>query len=171
VDRDGNIKFVNEGALSLFGCTREEFMAERILFTAAEAGTEIRIPRKGSEVLGEMRVMEFEWEGERAQMVTIRDITRQRDMEMQLLTADRLVSLGTLAAGVAHEINNPLAAVIGNLGMALQDLEQWQEGSNDTEFPAALREMLSETADAAERIRLIVRDLKLFSRHEDDVKK
>ena len=42
-----------------------------------------------------------------------RDVTKRREMEKQLMLADRLVSIGELASGVAHELNNPLTTVIG----------------------------------------------------------
>lgn len=43
-------------------------------------------------------------------------------MQEQLLVSDRMVSMGTLAAGVAHEINNPLASVMANLDLAARDV-------------------------------------------------
>ena len=46
-----------------------------------------------------------------------RDVTEQVRAQGQLMTSDRMVSVGTLAAGVAHEINNPLAAVLANLDL------------------------------------------------------
>src|SRR4051812_46621396 len=54
-------------------------------------------------------------DGAPAIMVVARDITERKRMQAQLLLADRMASLGTLAAGVAHEINNPLGYVIMNL--------------------------------------------------------
>jgi CheY-like chemotaxis protein len=78
--------------------------------------------------------------------------------------SDRLVSLGTLAAGVAHEINNPLAAVYTNLEFAIETLR-----TSDAVGPARA-EALSTLADAlaaAAQIRRIVRDVKLFSRGDD----
>src|SRR4029079_18724089 len=44
-----------------------------------------------------------------------RDVTERKRMHAKLLVSDRMASLGTLAAGIAHEINNPLAYVAGNL--------------------------------------------------------
>jgi len=46
-------------------------------------------------------------------LVIARDVTKRKQMEEQLIIADRLVSIGELAAGIAHELNNPLTSVIG----------------------------------------------------------
>jgi signal transduction histidine kinase len=128
---------------------------------------ELRLIRPDGDRVGEMRVTEFEWFGERAFLAAIRDVTNQRNMEMQLLTSDRLVSLGTLAAGVAHEINNPLAAVLANVDLALRDAAALSEPS--PVHPELMSE-LRDARDAAERIRHIVRDLKVFSRTEEDAR-
>jgi PAS domain S-box-containing protein len=91
-----------------------------------------------------------------------RDVTEGKQTELQLMLADRMASVGTLAAGVAHEINNPLAAVIANLDMALQDLEPVEA------LPQDINDELRDARTAADRVREIVRDLKVFSRVQDD---
>ncbi len=88
-----------------------------------------------------------------------RNVTDQKRLQVQLATADRMVSLGFLAAGVAHEINNPLAAVMTNIGVTLEWLER-QPGPEAREVLEALRD----ASDASGRISRIVRDLTLFSR-------
>jgi len=93
---------------------------------------------------------------------TVEDVTQKRSMEQQLLLADRMASMGTLAAGVAHEINNPLAFIVANLGFALDELRRADSP------PDAVVQALSEAREGAARVRDIVRDLKTFSREDAD---
>jgi signal transduction histidine kinase len=92
----------------------------------------------------------------------------RRRMQEQLLISDRMVSVGQLAAGVAHEINNPLAAVMANLQFALQYLSELDRdlraarGSAD-ERVAQITSSLGDAFEASERVRQIARDLKTFS--------
>ena len=88
----------------------------------------------------------------------VRDMTEKKQMEMQLIQADKMASLGELAAGVAHEINNPLTGIISNA-------EFLQE-----EIPAESDEQQEEIRDIIEnshRIKTIVQDLLNFSRQRD----
>jgi nitrogen-specific signal transduction histidine kinase/CheY-like chemotaxis protein len=86
------------------------------------------------------------------------------ELVTELVATDCLASLGTLASGVAHEINNPLAAVIANVELALDDIKRLdiEEGKQE------LLEELEDAREAAHRVRQIVRDLRLFSRAEED---
>jgi two-component system, NtrC family, sensor kinase len=88
-------------------------------------------------------------------------------MQAQLIFNDRLASMGKLAAGVGHEINNPLAYVISNLTFLSKELHRTQ-GSPPSEED--LQELLTAVTDAkegAERVRVIVQDLKTLSRPDD----
>ncbi len=93
---------------------------------------------------------------------TVEDVTERRAIEARLVLADRLTSLGTLAAGMAHEINNPLSCVLGNVGFALAELGQ---------APGLAPEVVEALRDADEgavRVRDIVRDLKVFARENEE---
>jgi PAS domain S-box-containing protein len=122
-------------------------------------------------------------------LLALRDITARRAAEEQrlklaserkrleahLAVSDRMASVGTLAAGVAHEINNPLAAVIANLDLVGEELNALappvvtDTAGPDTRAPFAdVRELLAEARLAADRIRHVVKDLKLFSRADEE---
>ncbi len=86
-------------------------------------------------------------------VVTFLDITERRATEQRLRTADRLASLGRLAAGVAHEINNPLTWVSLSLERAVLG----------DDVAACLRD----AQDGLERVAAIVRDMGSFARVDD----
>jgi PAS domain S-box-containing protein len=96
-----------------------------------------------------------------------RDITDQKRTQAQLMVSDRLASVGMLAAGVAHEINNPLAAVTTNLELAESDIAQLSAGPTSPADATSLREIIADAREGAERVRQIVKDLKIFSRSEE----
>jgi nitrogen-specific signal transduction histidine kinase/CheY-like chemotaxis protein len=97
-----------------------------------------------------------------------------------------MASVGTLAAGVAHEINNPLAALMGNLSVAVEDIAKLTDevrahaplgdgvGAVDDRIEwiatrlQEIEEPLQEARESADRVRLIVRDLKIFSRSDEE---
>ena len=93
-----------------------------------------------------------------------REVTEQKRVQAQLLVADRMFSVGLLAAGVGHEINNPLAAVMANLDLANHYLAQLARSGAAGETVRELEEALREARTGAERVRNIVRDLRMFSR-------
>ncbi len=91
----------------------------------------------------------------------IEDVTQKRAVEAQLVFADRMASMGTLAAGVAHEINNPLSFILANLNYVADELSRLEHAPEDV-----LR-AVDDTREGAVRVREIVRDLKTFSRADD----
>jgi|GEM_PF-878454 len=94
------------------------------------------------------------------------DITERKEMELHLQLADRMVSVGTLAAGVAHEINNPLTYVIANIGLLREEFEEGQLPLPDDERDDVIT-LLNEAEEGAQRVTRIVRDLKVFSRGDE----
>ena len=97
-------------------------------------------------------------EGESGVLAMVTDVTTQRKLQEQLMVSDRLASVGTLAASVAHEMNNPLAAMISNLQLALAD-------AGAEERVRDLREELQDSVACAERIRVIVRISRILRSH------
>jgi signal transduction histidine kinase len=100
--------------------------------------------------------------GTRLVVGTVADVTTQKSLEARLRSADRFIAAGTLAAGVAHEINNPLSYLLGNVELMRRRLET---GSERERFAEALDDM----ADGLGRIRDVVRDLSTLARPDEDV--
>jgi signal transduction histidine kinase len=95
-------------------------------------------------------------------------LSEKKRMQEQLMISDRMASMGILAAGVVHEISNPLACIIANLELAAFDLIA---RSDELGHASGLLDVIDELGDAreaTERIRSVIRDLKLFSRSDDD---
>jgi len=156
-DESGQVQFVNAAAMQLFGRSEAEFSGERLHFSLSEAAsTELEIFRGGERRFGEMRVVPVEWRGLPALMATIRDNTERRKAEVQLAAVDRLVAIGTMAASVAHEINNPLAAMIVNLEIAA-NVAGAHPGLEE------LSQLIADTREAASRVRTIAGDLRTLS--------
>jgi PAS domain S-box-containing protein len=93
----------------------------------------------------------------------ILDITELRRMQFRLSLTERLATVGTLAAGVAHEINNPLAFLMGHLKHATHQLLR----TSSTEPVQLALTDLTTAWTGAERIRDIVRNLGTFARPEE----
>jgi signal transduction histidine kinase len=96
--------------------------------------------------------------------------SEHRELQARLAQTDRLTALGTLAAGVAHEINNPLAYVLLNIGYVAEELPKLlQPNANERANEVLLA--LEHAREGAERIRNTVRSLQTFSRPENESRK
>ncbi|HEY2514322.1 MAG TPA: PAS domain S-box protein [Polyangiaceae bacterium] len=178
VVREGCLVFVNAAFAAYLGYDApEEVIGARLLDVvhaeddregaAIAAGSprprKVRMLRRdGETVYAEVAGLALVWDGEPATVATARDLTERNRLEAQLLLADRMASVGTLAAGVAHEINNPLGYVLGNLSALL--------ASGADSLPNELRQTLSDAVHGAKRVRDIVQDLQTFSRGDSSKK-
>lgn len=119
----------------------------------------------GGTVLLEISSVYFEYEGKPSVLGMARDVTMRKQLEQQLVQSDRLAALGTMAAGVAHEVNNPLAYLMLNLEWIARKLPGL---GNDPSSLEGLMAMLDEARQGAQRVSTIVRELRSFSRAADE---
>jgi PAS domain S-box-containing protein len=166
---------VNETACRILGYSREELLMMSIgdieadppdWFSRVKLGdfkanvpTErYHVRKDGTKFPVELALSRRRYIGQDYILAVAREITERKEMEIQLAQADRLASVGVLAAGVAHEINNPLVYILNNVSYALSELPE-----SFSELRSALREARS----GAERVRDIVKDLKTFARSDE----
>lgn len=163
-------ELVGRTPLDLVHPEDRELAAARLPFSAADPAREERLLRKdGSVATVEATELKVTFDEHAAVMVLFRDVTERKQLQVQLLLADRMASMGTLAAGVAHEINNPLSYVLANVSLgdeSLAEIERTCAGCRAS--VADVRELLRDARDGLERMRIIVGGLKAFSRADDD---
>ncbi|MGZ3500802.1 MAG: ATP-binding protein [Gemmatimonadaceae bacterium] len=198
-DLDGSIRLWNKGAERTYGWTSEEMVGrkaagwlykdpaefqtaqEEILVNGEWAGEIVKRTRDGREltVASRWTLVRDAAGNPKGVLVIDADITGKKTLETQLMVSDRMASVGTLAAGVAHEINNPLAAVMGNLDyiaeslgrMMDSDVASMSPGMRDAWIRDEIKTPLDDAVEAAQRVRFIVRDLKIFSRSPNDTER
>jgi PAS domain S-box-containing protein len=146
----------------------------RLLTPPANAAPEplpVRWRRKGGGYRStEALAAPIDFEGAPSVLVVARDVTERTVFQHQLLQRDRMAALGTLSAGVAHEINNPLTYLLVNVEHVLRRLRAASASDDPIAELAvqnggigALVQALQHAVEGANRVRQIVRDLLTFS--------
>jgi len=184
--RGPNVVFLNARAAKLLGLENaaqgtgrlitdflhpddRERAATRIRRLLKEGGLDERaeyrsIDGRGEEHTVEISSIPIEYQGGPAVLAFARDVTERKRMEIKLLEADRLTALGVLSAGVAHEINNPLAYVLLNLEYLKRELPK---AAGDPARVESLMVRVQDACHGADRVASIVRDLRTFARGEE----
>jgi PAS domain S-box-containing protein len=179
-DASGAVTWINPAAEQLLGCSADtaathpvwEVVPMRPSTTGlqetvvADASADGPIHLEGlfehpdgqHSLVGTVAALHQGTEGSFGVVVALRDLTELFRARRQLEFAERLNSMGTLAAGVAHEVNNPLSVVLSNLDWAL----------SREDVVGELRTALAEAQDATGRVGQIVAGLRAFSRPQLD---
>ena len=198
IDRDGRIVEANDAAVSAYGYPREvlctlhiadlrdpsthgdiaprmeEAFRSNVLFETVHRrkdGTSfpVEVGSRSANIAGEMLLLSV-----------IRDITDRQKLQAGLVQADRLATFGMMAAGVAHEINNPLAYSLTNVDVLARRVAALltktraaaaeRKDLSAAELTTSLEqcsEMIAIAQEGMGRVRSIVRDLKTFSREDE----
>ncbi|MFC1477324.1 PAS domain S-box protein [candidate division KSB1 bacterium] len=216
-DIKGNIEYVNQKFLDVTGYTKEEVAGENLRFLKSgdlspEESTQFwETITSGNEWQGEFhnrsKSGEMFWEfasispirnerGDITHFAVIKeDITERKKMEQMVIHSEKMASIGTLAAGIAHEINNPVGYIKGNLHTMQKYLERFVSYNMEViqslskskhEHTSSLhdhvlrlnlehgidfvikdiRDAISESLEGTESIKRIISDLRIFSRLE-----
>jgi PAS domain S-box-containing protein len=178
IRRDYVYEAVNDSMLAAYGKTREEVVGRTIAALRGEetfqrslrpwidralAGELVRYQMSFDYPTLGKRILDINYEPTRDDngnvegvVLNARDITETRKLEEQLVQSQKIESIGTLAGGVAHEINNPINGIM-NYAQLICD----QAGPDD---PA--RQFAGEIIHETRRVAAIVRNLLTFARHE-----
>jgi PAS domain S-box-containing protein len=116
----------------------------------------------GRDLTVEIKSIRIDFDGGPAVLAFARDVTYRKALEGRVAQAERLSALGVLSAGVAHEINNPLAYVLLNL----EFIGQAMLGLPESAERATLLRRVQDAQHGAERVATIVRDLRTFARDD-----
>ncbi len=189
VNRDGKIVYLNAATVTCLGFDSPddllgkpidsiipEDLRPRILSLHAQLEKTGRTPisqgrllrRDGSEFEVEVLAIPIVFDGESAVLTVARDFRERAELLSGLMQMDRMISMGTLAAGVGHEINNPLTFVLGNLDFVQQELNKLiaARPAIENDF-SEVREALDEAHTGASRAAAVVAELRSLTRVSD----
>lgn len=183
---DGKVLDVNEAACKLFGYHRSEMIGMPVQLLAAPESRDLVIEKirsgdtnpyeavgvrkDGTRIVGELRATYVPYQGRRVRVAAVRDITdrkraeealrrsvaEQRGVEEQLRQVQKLDSVGRLAGGIAHDLNNVLTAVLGYGALLADGIRSGRADLAD----------LDEIIRAAERARDLTQHLLAFARKQ-----
>lgn len=178
------VLFANQAAHRLWGMSPQDFEARRLaeLFDGWRSGAYLEsvelgesvesaeawaVRADGSTLSVEASAQPIVFDGRDAMQLMISGVAEKKAILAERLRMDRLVVMGTMAATVGHEINNPLSYVHANLDFALEELDLWMSarGYHDNESHG-LEEVfagLRSALEGAERIRGVVESIQSFS--------
>jgi PAS domain S-box-containing protein len=191
VHRAGTYLYVNPAAVAMLGYQSADQIIGRSVFefihpddremvrarmdqtthsggTPPGAGRMLRAD--GSVFVIEAEGIRLDFDGQPSNVVMGQDVTQRHEVFARMAMADRMLTVGTLAAGVAHEINNPLAYIGTNIDVLSTELPVLLEHGRPRLTGDDFRRLVSDVREGVARVSTIVRDLLALSRQGDETR-
>lgn len=160
VNGSGIVLFANLAAIAGLG---RDPTGERLdeLCTAPQNGGRIQLGDQSATY--EALVLDIEWDGEPAQLIQGRDVSGRDELASRMAELDRIITMGALAAGIGHSINNPLSYVHANVEVSIELLGEAKR-TRDWALVTEVIEALTDARQGTHRLRDTVKDLRRLSR-------
>jgi len=167
----------NESVEKVYGCSKEDVTGKSFLDMFSEKnldyyalklrtstflGQAKHKTRDGGRLYVNIRISPSEYNGQRVLLVTTSDITKRLETEQQLLQASKMATLGEMATGIAHELNQPLAVMESASNFLLRKLKKNEK--IEAEHLQLMAEKITTNVDRATRI---INHLRDFGRKKD----
>jgi two-component system, NtrC family, sensor kinase len=185
-DQDGRVTVWNRAMNRLTGVSRGQVLGRELLPWLTQMGApdigrvikqvvasgepatrEVRLPTVGGAVLrAAFNVVTVRGQGGNTAAVLAigQDVTALRLLQSRVIQAEKLATVGQIAAGVAHEINNPLTSIQVCAGTLARKANLALQGKGPSAIDAADLDRLAKIEEGAERIRRFARDLVSYAR-------
>jgi histidine kinase len=134
----------------------------RQLNTYAVLNQVVQKHKDGRNIYVNIRVSPSEYNGHKVLLVTTSDITKRLEVEQQLAQASKLATLGEMATGVAHELNQPLSVIKTVSSFFIRKIRK-----KETLDPETLNTMLGKVDSNVDRANKIITHMRLFARKSD----
>lgn len=164
--RDDRLEYANAALIALLGGRFSPGLPWQEALPGAPEGAGLLELRRSDGSLAPVEAsapVAVTLDGRPASLRVVRDLSERRRMEAQLRVADRLSSIGAMAAGLSHEINNPLTYVIGNIELIRRAMERADRPIDR----AAVAQRVERASEGLERVRSIVTELSTFARSDE----
>jgi histidine kinase len=116
----------------------------------------------GKPLFVDIRISPSEYSGKKVLLVTISDITKRLEAEQQLIQASKMATLGEMATGVAHELNQPLSVIKTASSFFLRKIDKAELVDQEL-----LSTMLSKIDNNVDRATRIIHHMRMFARKSD----